>query len=464
MDRLQSTDYLRRDFHWAQTGVFQIQVTPFATYSLRALFGEPTDGVLYGSGTNAGQLGASGASFGEGSADNASNQNPTTITITADAVTTLTKPWMNQFVDSVTFTGTGDANGVLTITFSAAGGVDPYFAIDGLAIWQVDPSGAPPEGNPQLLAVDAPAGDPASQLVTQANLGLIVAEARARWEANGLTAAQSTTLRALAYGISDLPGQELAITAPAGNLITVDRNAAGRGWFIDPTPWEDSEYVLGQTPPGVDLLTVVMHEMGHALGYQDLDSSQFPQALMALQLMPEQARRLPTGPLVTGTNPILPIDVNGDGEVTPTDVLQLVNRINKSGGPLAPVDADGQPTFYDVTGDNALSPSDVLVVVNYLNTPQVATVSAPALDAPSSTPPPIVAGPSLPAGSSSTTADAAAGPTGQVVTPAVGTDAPVLAAPAAEGEDWLDDLAADLYQAKPAAPAADTIFQELGAR
>jgi hypothetical protein len=43
------------------------------------------------------------------------------------------------------------------------------------------------------------------------------------------------------------------------------------GWFLDPTPWGDSEF----TTPGnqgkqqrMDLLTVLMHQLGHLLGYE----------------------------------------------------------------------------------------------------------------------------------------------------------------------------------------------------
>ncbi|MCY2989017.1 MAG: dockerin type I domain-containing protein, partial [Planctomycetota bacterium] len=215
----------------------------------------------------------------------------------------------------------------------------------------------------------------------------------------------------------------------------------------------------------VDLLTVVMHEMGHTLGYQDLDSSQFPQALMALQLMPEQARRAPTGPLVTGTNPIQANDVNADGNVTPTDVLLLINRIDASGGPLTAVAPDGSPTFYDVSADNFLSALDVLRVVNYLNTPAVAQLSDPVLDSPSSTGPLVVAPeiiPSAPVGASPTTAGPPAPATDQVVLLAAGMQSPVPVWPAAEGEDWLDDLAAAMHAAQPDELAADALFQELG--
>jgi hypothetical protein len=58
--------------------------------------------------------------------------------------------------------------------------------------------------------------------------------------------------------------------AEAG-VIWLDINAASWGWFIDPTPSDDSEFVT----PGdqgeqdrMDLLTVLMHEMGHLLGQE----------------------------------------------------------------------------------------------------------------------------------------------------------------------------------------------------
>src|SRR5262249_12810709 len=51
--------------------------------------------------------------------------------------------------------------------------------------------------------------------------------------------------------------------------IWLDDNAAGWGWFVDPTPLNDSEF----TTPGnqgeqgrMDLLTVLEHEVGHLLG------------------------------------------------------------------------------------------------------------------------------------------------------------------------------------------------------
>ncbi|MFP6613072.1 MAG: NosD domain-containing protein [Pirellulales bacterium] len=74
------------------------------------------------------------------------------------------------------------------------------------------------------------------------------------------------------FVIADLPGATLGLTV--GNLITIDFNAAGYGWYIDTTPRDDKEFSASQPalriPLFVDLLTVVMHELGHVTGLEDL--------------------------------------------------------------------------------------------------------------------------------------------------------------------------------------------------
>jgi ELWxxDGT repeat protein len=86
-----------------------------------------------------------------------------------------------------------------------------------------------------------------------------------RWQGAGVDPA---ALAGLDIRIADLGGTPPAMAA--GHTIWFDATAAGWGWFVDPTPWDDSEF----TTPGdqgeqhrMDLLTVVMHEMGHVLGY-----------------------------------------------------------------------------------------------------------------------------------------------------------------------------------------------------
>jgi hypothetical protein len=114
--------------------------------------------------------------------------------------------------------------------------------------------------------------------LSQNALAPIVAEAIARWEATGLSSQDVSRLAALKVQIVDLPGSLLGVALP--DRIQIDRDAVGCRWFVDPTPQDDAEFArlaatsLAARPntaadAHADLLTVVMHEMGHELGYAD---------------------------------------------------------------------------------------------------------------------------------------------------------------------------------------------------
>jgi hypothetical protein len=76
--------------------------------------------------------------------------------------------------------------------------------------------------------------------------------------------------------ISDLAGA--AVGQTVGSNITLDTNAAGHNWFIDTTPADNSEFLptsnpnewvakAGSAAAGkMDMLSVLLHEYGHALG------------------------------------------------------------------------------------------------------------------------------------------------------------------------------------------------------
>jgi len=71
-------------------------------------------------------------------------------------------------------------------------------------------------------------------------------------------------------------------------------------------------------------------------------------------------------------NPDNPLDVNGDGIVTPMDALLGINYLNTYGSgrlPAIPTPPFGAPPFLDVTGDRMIVPLDVLLVINFLNAP-----------------------------------------------------------------------------------------------
>jgi len=87
-------------------------------------------------------------------------------------------------------------------------------------------------------------------------------------------------LVAVQFVITDLPGSQLGRTW--SDTIFLDLDAAGHGWFVDPTPGENEEFQtvgnrLEALDPAavdrIDLMTVVSHEIAHTLGLDDLDSS-----------------------------------------------------------------------------------------------------------------------------------------------------------------------------------------------
>jgi hypothetical protein len=159
------------------------------------------------------------------------------------------------------------------------------------------------QSSPQLAAGGAKTVNSSTDRLTDAQLQPIVAEARARWLAAG---ADPVRLAAIDVGISDIGGAWLGATY--GTSTRIDDNAAGYGWFVDPTPANDSEF----STPGdqgeqgrMDLLTVVMHEMGLGLGLADGGPG-----IMQREL-PTGTRRLPGADLVANlaTNPAIPTAV-----------------------------------------------------------------------------------------------------------------------------------------------------------
>ena len=207
----------------------------------------------------------------------------------------------------------------------------------------------------------------------------LVGAALSRWSAVGLTPQQVDVLSNLSVSVSDLPGGYIGVSI--GNSIVLDRDAAGNGWYRDSTPLDDDEFVRDPSTGRwestatnaqgrLDVLTVLMHEFGHALGLSDLPASVGPDHLMSHRLDPG-VRRLP----VSHTNWRMREDVNRDGQVSPLDALIIINILNGGSGwsvdnPPQLLSETGEPIsiYPDVNADSQLAPIDALNVINYLNT------------------------------------------------------------------------------------------------
>lgn len=118
-------------------------------------------------------------------------------------------------------------------------------------------------------------------------------EAKRRWQ---LTGADTSLLQAITIRIADLPGTTLGVAS--GNTIWLDTNAAGWGWFVDKTPRSDAEFLRrsNQGEQGrMDLLSVIMHEMGHVLGFDHHENGVMQETLApGVRLLPEGMKLINT--------------------------------------------------------------------------------------------------------------------------------------------------------------------------
>ena len=134
-----------------------------------------------------------------------------------------------------------------------------------------------------MLAETAGAGAAALDTVT---LDAVVDQAIAALAATGLDAAQVDSLQRVEFSIEDLGGRVLGLAG--SNRILIDDDAAGHGWSqLDTSSDDDPAYAGGGS---VDLLSVVLHELGHTLGYGDEDPRVNPDSLMAGVLAPGEHR------------------------------------------------------------------------------------------------------------------------------------------------------------------------------
>jgi hypothetical protein len=116
--------------------------------------------------------------------------------------------------------------------------------------------------------------------LTYDELNPIAAEAIRRWT---VTAEHAVSLHEVSFVIADLAGSTLGLAVD--RFVLIDQTAAGYGWFADLTPALDEEFdhdaegvlVAGAGSPAygrVDLLTVVMHELGHVLDLEHTDEEE----------------------------------------------------------------------------------------------------------------------------------------------------------------------------------------------
>lgn len=188
------------------------------------------------------------------------------------------------------------------------------------------------------------------------------------WLDAGMRESDAMLMRQPSIVIGDLPGS--AIGRVWGGVITLDHNAAGHGWFVDATPHASEEFapVAGSsslTATGlfdrnrIDLLTTLMHELGHLAGLPDVSN---PDSVMHATLE-TGIRRYPA----SNTNQRDPHDVNDDQVVSALDALLVINQLSQSGGQDVWIGKDGgEHNYLDANGDFRVSALDALMIINQL--------------------------------------------------------------------------------------------------
>jgi hypothetical protein len=158
----------------------------------------------------------------------------------------------------------------------------------------------------QLAAGGAGTADRGAAPLTEQDLLATVAAALSRLQAAGVAPALLNQLAAATYVVTPLGGAYLGLTDVASRVAGISPNAAGYGWFVDTTPLQDEEFSTGGpggtagrslvAQPGnpaagkMDLLTVVLHEMGHLAGRADVGAPGLADDLMAETLTPGTRR------------------------------------------------------------------------------------------------------------------------------------------------------------------------------
>jgi hypothetical protein len=144
----------------------------------------------------------------------------------------------------------------------------------------------------QLLLAAFGEGPGAGPLSAE-QLQAAVASALARLSAAGVDVGLIQSLASASYGVGQLPEGVLGETDVVTRRVTLSTDAAGNGWYADGTPLADEEFAPGAPGallvalPGTaaagreDLLTAVLHEMGHLAGSPDGVSGLMAGALAA---------------------------------------------------------------------------------------------------------------------------------------------------------------------------------------
>jgi hypothetical protein len=172
----------------------------------------------------------------------------------------------------------------------------------GLGSWTPVAGAWVPPTQAQLAAGGTATSAGGTALLTQQELQATVDAALSLLQAAGVAPALLNQLASATYVMAPVGGVYLGLTDVASHVVEISPNAAGYSWFVDATPLQNEEFHPGApgSPlvalPGspaagkIDLLTVVLHEMGHLAGRPDVNAPGHADDLMAETLAPGTRR------------------------------------------------------------------------------------------------------------------------------------------------------------------------------
>jgi len=217
---------------------------------------------------------------------------------------------------------------------------DGLSSFDAVTVKTDDPAFGDPDDVSFLNAASSQT-DPAEVMsdLTFADLDPIIAAAITRWTGSSLfDEAMLNRLDGVTFLIADLEGDALALAVD--DTVIIDVDAAGHGWFIDDTPYQDSEFMPQNSDEvltanessdsygDMDLLTVVMHELGHVFGYQDMDPETNDAEIMN-ETLDEGVRYLPedtfAGQTQDDSESLISMDLTPDESMAEEALGSLVN-------------------------------------------------------------------------------------------------------------------------------------------
>jgi hypothetical protein len=178
--------------------------------------------------------------------------------------------------------------------------MDNAASFDNIVIRTNDPAFATPQD--ELAGSVATGTGVTGVTIDRGDVRSLLDDGIAIWARTGLLdAAQMAKLGTVDVRVGDLGPGELARYSQSE--IIVDRDAAGQGWFVDLTPLSNEEYrasangellaVAGSVAKdGFDLLSVLLHELGHAAGFSHANNLAALGGVMS-ETLDVGARRLP---------------------------------------------------------------------------------------------------------------------------------------------------------------------------